>query len=129
MKYSLVRFMDFFGNESLVIVNRQFSWVFSLTFATSSSVMLGRSLRSSSRTLVRPCLNLMHDWRTPPFADKFQSVHVFFPQKNLLTDCVSQLSGNDMNLTMAQLGADWADKHSDNKMAALALAIAVASQT
>ena len=43
------------SNENSVIVKWQFSWIFSLIVATSSSVtMVDRPLRSSSWTLVQP---------------------------------------------------------------------------
>jgi len=76
-----------------------------LIFATSSSVtMVGRPLRSSSCTLVRPVLNIMHHCRTRPSlitlfpytlqSCRWISIGLWFSiNKNLITERTSQLAG------------------------------------
>ena len=91
--------------DSSVIVKQRFSRIFLLIFSTSLSVRtLGRPLRSSSCTLVRPFLNIRHHCLTPP------SLITFFPytshsrrwmstglqfsvRRNHITECTSQLTG------------------------------------
>ena len=58
-------------------MKRRFSWIFSLIFATSSSVtMVGRPLRSSSWTLVRPFLKHNAPLPYSAFTHHFVFVHL-----------------------------------------------------